>query len=315
MDRPRFPACLLLLACLLVAGPLLAQVNSAPQISAPASAQTTWATPYAFGNTVTISDDAAPADTLKLTIEVQKGAISLGGTGGLNFTAGDGQDDALLSCTGTLAAINSALAGLAYSPAGGVTGTDVIWIGVDDLGSGGTDGPRQNSVYVQVAIITPDGEIQLEHAGFVLPDDSVEIIQLVVERANVFIFKVGNIGPEELYVAGTSVTGTYNCAVSVTTHLPPTIDSAAHEFLILEVTPAAVGNFAFELVIANSDHDENPFELYVTGQAVHSGYPPEDAGCSTGEHSGWWWLILLAIPAVMWLRRESPRLATVTPRE
>lgn len=305
MDRPRFPVCLLLVACLLGAGSLLAQVNTAPQISAPASAQTGWATPYAFGSAVSITDDAAPSDTLKLTIEVQKGVVSLGGSSGLNFTVGDGQDDTLLTCTGTLASINTALAGLAYTPAGGVTGTDVIWIGVDDLGSGGTDGARQNSVYVQVSIITPDGEIQLEHAGFVLPDDSVELIQLAVARVNVFIFKVHNLGPEGLHIAGSSIRNTYNCAVAVTTHLPPMIDAGAHEFLILEVTPATAGAFAFELAIVNSDHDENPFDLYVTGQAVHPGPAPEDAGCSSGEQSGWWWLVLLAIPAVMWLRRAA----------
>jgi hypothetical protein len=315
MGRPRTTACLLLLACVLGAGPLLAQVNTAPQISAPASAQTTWATPYAFGNTVTISDDAAPADILKLTIEVQKGAVSMGGSGGLSFAYGDGQDDRLLSCTGTLAAINAALDGLAYSPVGGVTGTDVIWIGIDDLGSGGTNGPRQNSVYVQLSIIAPDGEIQLEHAGFVLPDNSVELIQLAVARVNVFIFKVRNLGPEELYVAGSSIRNTHNCVVAVSTQLPPVIQADTFELLILEVTPGAVGAFAFELVIVNSDHDENPFDLYVTGQAAHPGPAPEVAGCSTGEHSGWWWLVLFAIPAAMWLRRETPRLALVAPRE
>ena len=51
---------------------------------------------------------------LRLTLSAQYGVLSLSGTQGLDFTAGDGAADASMTFTGTQADVNAALTSLHY---------------------------------------------------------------------------------------------------------------------------------------------------------------------------------------------------------
>ena len=69
----------------------------------------------------TYSDSSAIQATMKLVddsdAEVSdRGTFSLGSNSGLTFTSGDGNDDAAMVFLGSLAAVNTALDGLIYTP-------------------------------------------------------------------------------------------------------------------------------------------------------------------------------------------------------
>ena len=69
-----------------------------------------------------------------MTLKTNKGTVSLATTNGLTLIQGTGVHDSTVTFTGTLAAINSALNGLSYSPSINYTGLDTISISVSDLG-------------------------------------------------------------------------------------------------------------------------------------------------------------------------------------
>ena len=82
---------------------------------------------------LSVSD--ADSSSLTVTLSVGRGTLSLSGTAGLAFTAGDGSDDATMTFSGTSAAINAALGGLTYAPTPNVNGPDTLTMTSDD----GTD--------------------------------------------------------------------------------------------------------------------------------------------------------------------------------
>ncbi len=93
----------------------------------------------ANGNLVSIADVDAGAATVRVTLAVANGTLTLSGVTGLTFTAGDGTADATMTFSGTVAAINTALAGLQYTPAADTSLTDTLTITTNDLGNTGND--------------------------------------------------------------------------------------------------------------------------------------------------------------------------------
>ncbi|CAN0519683.1 unnamed protein product [Laminaria digitata] len=74
-----------------------------------------------------------------MTLSATAGTLSLANIAGLTFTTGDGSSDASMVFTGTLGAINTALATLSYLPNAKVGGSDTITIVANDQGNTGTD--------------------------------------------------------------------------------------------------------------------------------------------------------------------------------
>lgn len=103
-----------------------------------------------------ISDADGDAQTVTLT--ATKGTLSIP-TAGLGFITGDGTADTVLSFTGSVAAINTALAGLTYVPNANATGAASIQISVDD-GNGGIA-----STSMPVAIADADPVIQSQQVS------------------------------------------------------------------------------------------------------------------------------------------------------
>jgi len=112
--------------------------NSAPEITLPtAPAVDAGDTDVAIADDVQIADIDNDDQTVTLTIT--SGTASLDTTG-LTFTTGDGTDDASMVFSGTLAAVNTALDSLTFTPDGAAPGGAAasIQIATDD-GNGGTD--------------------------------------------------------------------------------------------------------------------------------------------------------------------------------
>ena len=99
----------------------VAAANQPPVNTVPAAAQTTaedtdlvFAT--ASNNLISIADpDAATAD-VQVALAATNGTLTLSTITGLTFTVGDGTADAQATFTGSIAAINAALAGLKVHP-------------------------------------------------------------------------------------------------------------------------------------------------------------------------------------------------------
>ncbi|MBK9308527.1 MAG: cadherin domain-containing protein [Nitrospira sp.] len=80
----------------------------------------------ANGNLISIADDAG--EPLVVTVAVNNGTVTLSGTTGLTFTAGDGTGDATMTFSGTVEDINAALDGLQYDPTADYSGSDTFTI-------------------------------------------------------------------------------------------------------------------------------------------------------------------------------------------
>ena len=97
------------------------------------------------GNLIAVSDPDAGANPLEVTLAAIQGTLTLAGTAGLTFTAGDGTADATMTFTGTQAAINAALDGMSFLPPLDYSGPASVTITTGDLGSTGAGGPQSDT--------------------------------------------------------------------------------------------------------------------------------------------------------------------------
>jgi hypothetical protein len=93
----------------------LSAVNEAPIVLVPGILFTPGAAPIVFrsadGTGTSIRDVDAGGGNIQIQIQVTNGDVTLAGTVGLAFVLGDGVNDAIMICTGTMAAVNAALEG------------------------------------------------------------------------------------------------------------------------------------------------------------------------------------------------------------
>ncbi len=119
----------------------IAGTNDTPVNAVPASQTVNEDTPLIFssanGNGLSVSDVDNTAHTVTLT--ATHGAITLNGTAGLQFVAGDGAADSTMTFTGSDAAINAALNGMSLLGDKDYAGTASLQIRTDDGTSADTD--------------------------------------------------------------------------------------------------------------------------------------------------------------------------------
>ena len=108
-------------------------------------------------NAISVSDADAGSGNLTVTLSVSQGVLTLNGTAGLSFANGDGSADSSMTFSGTSAAINTALNGLAYLSATNFNGAVSLSITTSDNGNSGADpgttgGPNDEQDSDSVAI-------------------------------------------------------------------------------------------------------------------------------------------------------------------
>jgi hypothetical protein len=86
----------------------------------------------ANGNAIRVVDVDAQTSQLAITLTATNGTITLDGSAGLHFSAGDGTNDATMTFTGSLADINAALGGLSFAPSAGFHGPAALRITTTD---------------------------------------------------------------------------------------------------------------------------------------------------------------------------------------
>ena len=117
----------------------LTNVNDAPIINQPGVQSVNEDTDLTIAG-LSISDQDVATDSLDVCLSVTQGVISLSSISGLNFSSGDGADDASMCFRGTLADVNTAINNLVYHSNENYVGVDALSISVDDLGNNGPGG-------------------------------------------------------------------------------------------------------------------------------------------------------------------------------
>jgi VCBS repeat-containing protein len=135
-------------------------VNDAPTITNGAPAQSVneegslTVTGLSFGD-VDISarvDGDTTNDVLSVTLSVAHGSLSLGDSTGLSFLDDSANGDATLTVSGTLDALNAAIATLNYAPAHDFSGSDNLAVAVNDLGNVGAGGALNATTSIALTV-------------------------------------------------------------------------------------------------------------------------------------------------------------------
>jgi hypothetical protein len=136
--------------------------NNAPVNIVPGIQATNEETPLVFSiansNLITISDPDVVNNPVQVPLRGTDGTITLAGTTGLTFSAGDGTGDPIMTFTGMMADIDAALDGMQFDPSVDFSGAASIEITTDDLGNSGFGGSLTDvdTVIVNVAPINDD---------------------------------------------------------------------------------------------------------------------------------------------------------------
>lgn len=135
-------------------------VNDAPVNSVPGPQSTPEDTDLSFSpnvvpNGISISDVDAGSDSVEVILTVSNGALSLGGTSGLDFgqTGGDSDgSDGSLRFQGSIASIVTALDGLTYSPTLDFSGLSVLTLTTSDLGNNGAGSIESDTDLIEITV-------------------------------------------------------------------------------------------------------------------------------------------------------------------
>ncbi len=128
--------------------------NDAPVISVPGAQNTNEDVARTFsvgnGNAITVSDPDAPS--LLVTLTASNGVVTLASRTGLSFQDGDGTADAVMTFSGTLASINTALDGAAFAPMANYYGPASLTVATSDLGATGSGGTKTDNDAIQITV-------------------------------------------------------------------------------------------------------------------------------------------------------------------
>ncbi|MGB5743956.1 MAG: LamG-like jellyroll fold domain-containing protein, partial [Sedimenticolaceae bacterium] len=153
--------------------------NPDGQMAPPTTAEDT---PLVFstanGNLISVSDVDLGSNDIKVRLEATNGTVTLAGITGLTLDIGSGTNDAVVEFRGSLADVNLALDGLAFTPTTDFSGIAILRILTDDQGFIGTGGALtdDDSINITVSpasdapVARPDG-VHLSFDG----DDMVRI--------------------------------------------------------------------------------------------------------------------------------------------
>jgi hypothetical protein len=162
------------------------QVNQNPVNTVPGpqtfNEDTTLTFSTGNGNAVSIADPDAGVATVQVTLTATSGTMTLSGTAGLSFVfsdgngtgAGDGTADSTMTFRGTIAAINTALSGMSYTPNLNVNGGATITITTNDLGNTGPGGPKTDTDVINLSITAVNDGPVLTAPAAVAPAEDVQ---------------------------------------------------------------------------------------------------------------------------------------------
>jgi VCBS repeat-containing protein len=152
-------------------------VNDGPVNTVPSAQSVNEDTTLVFsttkGNAISISDPDAGMNPVKVTLSVDVGTLTLNSISGLTFISGDGVNDATMTFTGTLSAINFALNGMAYRAGSNYNGSATLSITSNDQGNTGSGGPLTDTDTVTITVNSVnDAPAGTDHTATIAEDTS-----------------------------------------------------------------------------------------------------------------------------------------------
>ncbi|OYX11978.1 MAG: hypothetical protein B7Z16_17025, partial [Algoriphagus sp. 32-45-6] len=133
-------------------------VNDPPLLIIPGFQVTDEDTPLVFSsansNQIQIEDIDAGTGPMNLEISATNGTFTLATIQNISFTPGrgDGTDDPRMDFSGTLAAINSAISTLTFTPAANFSGEATLELIISDLGSTGLGGTLTDMETIRIVV-------------------------------------------------------------------------------------------------------------------------------------------------------------------
>ncbi|WP_417821546.1 cadherin-like domain-containing protein [Terasakiella sp.] len=131
-------------------------VNDAPVHSLPSSVSVNEDSVLTFStansNLISISDVDVAGNNVQVTLSITNGLLSLKQTTGLIFSTGDGTSDSTMTFTGTVAAVNSALDGMKFTPTANFNGTATLSLSTNDQGGVGSGGAKSTSDSLSITV-------------------------------------------------------------------------------------------------------------------------------------------------------------------
>jgi CSLREA domain-containing protein len=137
---------------------------------------------FTGSNLISVADaDAAvaPGDgVITVSLTATNGILKLSGTAGLTFNSGS-DNSAAMSFDGTIAAINTALNGMTFTPTSGFTGAASVQIVSNDQGKTGPGGAKSDDDTVQITVSEPSviyiNEVLFNPPGVDAPNEYIEL--------------------------------------------------------------------------------------------------------------------------------------------
>ncbi|MCP9935278.1 hypothetical protein KBZ08_15315, partial [Cyanobium sp. Candia 9D4] len=150
--------------------------NEAPVLTVPATrivVEDSSANAFSGANLISFTDPDDFGALERLTLSVNRGSINLVSRTGLTRTAGN-YGTGSLTVTGTKANLNAALASLTYTPTANFHGSATLTVTVNDQGSTGSGGARQDVKTVALTV-TPLNDQPVASTNVVLPAISEDV--------------------------------------------------------------------------------------------------------------------------------------------
>ncbi|GGK09086.1 hypothetical protein GCM10009304_39030 [Pseudomonas matsuisoli] len=180
--------------------------NYAPVVSVPGAAvvaneDSTLVFSTANGNAIAVAD--ANGDVLTVTVQTDRGTLSLAQTTGLTLLTGDGVDDSVLIVRGSATDINAALNGLTFKPTADYNGSASIQVQAFD----GVAAPQSATVAISLTPVA-DGRTDLLTTEPLIPATLYPLANDTFSNPNATITAVTN-GAHGTVVIGLNNAVTY----------------------------------------------------------------------------------------------------------
>ncbi|MBM5822258.1 MAG: hypothetical protein FJ082_07325 [Cyanobacteria bacterium K_Offshore_surface_m2_011] len=162
----------------------VSSTNEAPVLTVPATrtvVEDSGANGFTGTNLISFTDPDDFGALQRLTVAVNRGTINLVTRTGLTVTGGN-YGTTSLTVTGTKANLNAALASLTYTPTANFHGSATLTVVVNDLGSTGSGGARQDARSVALTV-TPLNDQPVATTNVVLPANSEDVAATAIAGA------------------------------------------------------------------------------------------------------------------------------------
>jgi hypothetical protein len=260
-----------------------APANQPPVNSLPGAQTTNEDTPLVFSsgnsNQISVSDPDAGGNPILVTLTATNGNITLSGTAGLSFTAGDGSADTTMTFKGTITNINNALNGLSFTAPANFNGAASLTIVTNDQGFTGSGGAQSDSDTVAITVSPVNDPPTADSQSVTTDEDTAKAITLtgsdIDTPAGSFAFIIVS-GPNNGTLTGTGANRTYtpnlnyNGPDSFTFKIND--GSADSNVATVSITVTGVNDAPVATTQSVNTNEDTPVAITLTGTDVES--PP-----------------------------------------